>query len=77
MSEIRLLKFQTCANSTTDQWKIYPVYQIALVHPSPLMAMKQQKKNKRKTTEAATSTTMKEIRKGQRVGFFLGEGQIF
>ena len=77
MSEIRLLKFQTCANSTTDQWKIYPVYQIALVHPSPLMAMKQQKKNKRKTTEAATSTTMKEIRKGQRVGFFLGEVQIF
>ena len=65
MSELRLLKFQTCANSTTDQWKIYPVYQIALVHPSPLIAMKQQKKkkkktkNKRKTTEAATSTTMK------------------
>ena len=80
MSELRLLKFQTCANSTTDQWKIYPVYQMAQVHPSPLIAMKQKKKtkkNKRKTTEAATSTTMKEIRKGQRVGFFLGEVQIF
>ena len=79
MSELRLLKFQTCANSTTDQWKIYPVYQMAQVHPSPLIAMKQKKnkKNKRKTTEAATSTTMKEIQKGQRVGFFLGEVQIF
>ena len=79
MSELRLLKFQTCANSTTDQWKIYPVYQMAQVHPSPLIAMKQKKnkKNKRKTTEAATSTTMKEKRKGQRVGFFLGEVQIF
>ena len=48
MSELRLLKFQTCANSTTDQWKIYPVYQIALVHPSPLIAMKQQKKKEKK-----------------------------
>ena len=47
MSELRLLKFQTCANSTTDQWKIYPVYQMAQVHPSPLIAMKQKKKQKK------------------------------
>ena len=79
MSELRLLKFQTCANSTTDQWKIYPVYQMAQVH-LPLLSQwnnnKKNKKNKRKTTEAATSTTMK-YEKDKGWDFFLGKYRSF
>ena len=79
MSELQLLKFQTCANSTTDQWKIYPVYQMAQVH-LPLLSQwnnkKKNKKNKRKTTEAATSTTMK-YEKDKGWDFFLGKYRSF
>ena len=84
MSELRLLKFQTCANSTTDQWKIYPVYQIALVHPSPLIAMKQQKK-KRKKKQKTKEKQQKQQRpqqwnkyeKDKGSDFFLGQDRSF
>ena len=80
MSELRLLKFQTCANSTTDQWKIYPVYQMAQVHPSPLIAMKQ-KKNTKKTKEKQQKQQRpqqwKKYEKDKGWDFFLGKYRSF
>ena len=80
MSELRLLKFQTCANSTTDQWKIYPVYQMAQVHPSPLIAMKQKKttkKTKEKQQKQQRPQQWKKYKKDKGWDFFLGKYRSF